>query len=68
MPSRDKLEEVELSDIQSIWGNQQVGFAVRNAIGKHIGAADDLALWNTRTFHLVSSSGGDFRSLASANG
>jgi len=28
-----KLEDVELSDIRSIWGNQHVGFSVLKAIG-----------------------------------
>jgi len=29
-----KVEEVELADIRSIWGNQAVGFEVLKAIGQ----------------------------------
>jgi len=52
-----KLEDVELSDIRSILGNQHVGFAVLKAIDS---AGGVLVLWNTNTFQLVFSSNGDF--------
>ena len=42
-----KLEEVELADIRSIWGNQAVGFAVLKAIGA---AGGILVLWNKNFF------------------
>jgi len=50
-----KLQDVELSDIWSIWGNQPVGFSVLKAT-----ASDVLVLWNTNSSQLVSSSCGDF--------
>jgi len=52
-----KLEEVELADIRSIWGNQPVGFAVLKAIGT---AGGILVLWNKNSFHLISSYCGEF--------
>ena len=47
-----KLEDFELSDIRSIWGNQHVGFAVLKAIGS---AGGILVLWNKNSFQLISS-------------
>ena len=55
-----KLEDVELSDIRSIWGTSMLGFlgfSVFKAIGSPGGV---LVLWNTKSFQLVSSSCGDF--------
>ena len=52
-----KLEEVELADIRSIWGNHVVGFAVLKAIGT---AGGILVLWNKNSFHLISSYCGEF--------
>ena len=52
-----KLEEVELADIRSIWGNQVVGFAVLKAIGT---AGGILVLWNKNSFQLISSFCGEF--------
>ena len=52
-----KLEKVEMSDIRSFWGIQQVGFSVREAIGS---AGEIIVMWNTNSFQLVSSSCGDF--------
>ena len=57
-----KLEEVELADIRSIWGNQAVGFAVLKAIGA---AGGILVLWNKNSFQLISFFVVNFRSLAS---
>ena len=52
-----KLEEVELANIRSIWGNQAVGFAVLKAIGAPRGI---LVLWNKNSFRLISSFCGEF--------
>ena len=52
-----KLEDVELSDICSIWGNQPIGFAVLKVIGL---AGGILVLWNKNSFQLVSSFCGEF--------
>ena len=52
-----KLEDVELSDICSIWGNQHVGFAIVKAIGLVGGI---LVLWNKNSFQLSFSYCGDF--------
>ena len=52
-----KLEEVELADIRSIWGNHVVGFAVLKAIGAPGGI---LVVWNKNSFHLISSYCGEF--------
>jgi len=52
-----KLEDVGLSDIRSIWGNQHVGFAVLKVTGS-VGRI--LVLWNKNTFKLSSSYCGDF--------
>jgi len=51
-----KLEDVELSGVHSISGNQPVGFVL-----KTIGSAGGiLVLWNKNALHLVSSSCGEF--------
>lgn len=52
-----KLEDVELFDIRSIWGNQHVGFTVLKTIGS---AGGILVLWNKNTLYLVSSSCSEF--------
>jgi len=52
-----KLEEVELADVRSIWGNQAASFAVLKAIGA-VGRI--LVLWNKNSFHLISSYCGEF--------
>jgi len=53
-----KLEDIELTDVRSIWGNQHVGFSMLRVRGAAEGV---LVLWNTNTFHLmISSSSGDF--------
>jgi len=47
-----KLEDIELSNIHSIWGNQLMRFAVLKAIGSVGGI---LVLWNKNSFQLISS-------------
>jgi len=51
-----KLEDVEASDICSIWENHQVGFAVVKAIADTVigSAGGILVLWKKTTLHLVS--------------
>ena len=51
------MEDIELTDVRSIRGNQHGGFSVLRAIGA---AGGVLVLWNTNTFRLISSSCGDF--------
>jgi len=52
-----KLETIELADVRSVWGIQSAGFAMLRATGT---AGGILVLWNTNTFHLISSSCGEF--------
>ena len=52
-----KLEDIQLSDVRSIWGSQHVGFSVLRARGAARGV---IVLWNTNTLHLISSSSGEF--------
>ena len=52
-----KLEDVQLSNIHGIWGNGSVEFAALKAIG----SADSISgMWYKNSFHLASSSCGDF--------
>ena len=52
-----KLEDVQLSDIRSIGGNQYLDFVALKAQGT---AGGIIVMWDRNSFNLVSSSCGDF--------